>query len=889
MPVTSASLSSLRLRALLVVQLALVASCTDPIEPDVTTQLTSCDVSDGTVQQSSGSATWGRAGSPHRLEGEVTISGALTIEAGALVCASPAAALTVTDSLIAIGTSSDSIRIVPVDASAGWQGLDVGRYGSYGRSFIRFARLEGGLILANSPLRMENVLVERGGVKVSSYSGASLEDVVVRESPGVGIYVPWRSGISLSAVRIEESAGIGLSLVADPGGSAQLTIDRPIRITGGATYPASVPVSVLDELLGEAGAADSLTGNAQDTLLVLAMGQHTLPMTITPALAWRISAGGGCVCATLGPLHMEAGSTLRLNLYSWGALGVSDLTADGSSGARASIIGGSPSGGNPPLHWLALAGDSATLRGAHIHNVRVHAAEGTRVTIDDITASNSGFELAAAGAAALSNVRLHAGQEPGLVLGPGATAHDIVVTASAGHGVTVRGAGVQLTSCTIGGNTGHGILAESGDVVIRDCSLLPNGVEAAAAEPGAVIDARDNWWGDPSGPDAGAVSGTVTYEPFLSAAPAAESDAATIEIFGGSVVATSDTIRLDAIVRDADGNEAPFEAVVWSALDASTAEVFAGGLVFGADVGETTITATVNGNPAVQTSVTIQVVRGAPVFDWEQWRLDETGADVWAHDGHVLVVSHGGRIFRFDGSTWSTEQITSADLWVREIWGRSASDVYVLATDRSVPNVPRSRLYHYDGSAWTSVFDADGLPGRISGTADGHVFLALQAGLMHYDGSSWEQIVDGSIHSVSARAADDVFYVAGYGPTIAVWRFDGTTSHDVGAPGPLRLWSAADVLLGIGNGLWLYGGPDDWRQLEGSSGIPIGDAAGEDSTDLFAVGDNFELHHFDGSVLRPVWVRGAPSVIGNYEPVVAVDGPDVYILKGWSLLRGTRR
>jgi hypothetical protein len=845
-------------------------------------------VSDGTVQHSSGSATWGRAGSPHRLEGDVTIDGALTIEAGALVCASPGAALTVTDSLIAIGTSSDSIRIVPVDGSAGWQGLDVGRYGAYGRSFIRFARLEGGLIRASSHLRMENVLVERGGVTVSSYSGASLEDVVVRKSPGEGIYIPWRSGISLSAVRIEESAGIGLSLAADLGGSGRLTIDRPIRITGGATYPASVPVSVLDELLGEAGAADSLTGNAQDTLLVLALGKHTLPMTITPALAWRISAGGGCLCATVGPLHMEAGSTLRLNLYSWGSLGVSDLTADGSSGARASIIGGSPNGGNP-YHSLALVGDSATLRGAHIHNVRVRTAEGTRVTIDDVTASNSSFELAAAGAAALSNVRLHAGQEPGLVLGPGATAHDIVVTASAGHGLSVRGAGVQLTSCMIGGNTGHGILAESGDVVIRDCSLLPNGVYAAAAEPGAVIDARENWWGDPAGPDAGTVSGTVTYEPFLSAAPTVDSDAATIEIVGGSVVATSDTIRLDAIVRDADGNVAPFETVVWSALDPSTAEVFTGGLVLGAGVGETTITATVNGNTAVQTSVTIQVVPGAPVFDWEQWRLDENGADVWAHDGQVLVVSQGGRAFRFDGSTWSTEQITSADLWVHEIWGRSASDVYVLATDRSVPNVPRSRLYHYDGSAWTSVFDADGLPGRISGTADGHVFLALQAGLMHYDRSSWEQLVDGSIHSVSARAADDVFYVAGYGPTIAVWRFDGTTSHDVGAPGPLRLWSAADVLLGIGNGLWQYYGPGDWRQLEGSSGIPISDAAGEDGTDLFAVGDNFKLHHFDGSVVRPVWVRGAPAVISNDELVVAVDGPDVYILKQRSLLRGTRR
>lgn len=474
------------------------------------------------------------------------------IEAGALVCAGPAAKLTVTDSLIANGTQLDSIRILPVDASAGWQGLDIGDPFRPGHSYVRYARLEGGLIRAGGRVRLENVLVERAGVDVDAYSGSWLEDVIVRGSPGVGIDVARRSDLWLSAVRIEESADIGLSLRGDLGGWSELAIDRPIRITGGATYPASVPVSALNELLGYAGAADSLTGNALDTLVVLSHGGHTLPMTITPALAWRI-VRKECVCATIGPLHMEAGSTLLLDLVD-PSLVVRDLTVDGSAGARASIIG-APTDGAYPYHALALAGDSATLRGIHIENVRLYAAEGLRVTMDDVSASNSSFEFAAANAATLSNVRLHGGQEPGLVLGPGATAHDIVVTASAGHGVTVRGAGVQLTSCTIGGNTGHGILAQTGDIRISDCSLLPNGVDAAAAEPGALIDARDNWWGDPSGPgegDAGTVSGTVTYEPFLNAPPGAVSDAATIEIVGSSVVATSDTIRLD--VNGSDHN-----------------------------------------------------------------------------------------------------------------------------------------------------------------------------------------------------------------------------------------------------------------------------------------------------------------------------------------------
>jgi len=269
---------------------------------------------------------------------------------------------------------------------------------------------------------------------------------------------------------------------------------------------------------------------------------------------------------------------------------------------------------------------------------------------------------------------------------------------------------------------------------------------------------------------------------------------------------------------------------------------------------------------------------------------------VWAHDGQVFVVSRGGRIFRFDGSTWSTEQITSADLWVHEIWGRSASDVYVLATDRSVPNSPPSRLFHYDGSAWTSVFDSGGGPRQLSGTSDGHLYLALHTGLMHYDGSSWEQIVAEPVHSVWARAADDVFYVAGYASTITVWRFDGTTSHDVRPPAAVSLRGAAGVLLGIGfgsaaTGLWQYHGPGDWRKPEGSENIDVHDAAGVDGSNIFAIGRNTALRHYDGSVLRPIWVRGAPVTLEEAlsEHAVAVDGPYVYVVAGRSLLRGTRR
>jgi hypothetical protein len=137
-----------------------------------------------------------------------------------------------------------------------------------------------------------------------------------------------------------------------------------------------------------------------------------------------------------------------------------------------------------------------------------------------------------------------------------------------------------------------------------------------------------------------------------------------------------------------------------------------------------------------------------------------------------------------------------------------------------------------------------------------------------------------------------VFYAGSRDSTVSVWRYDGTTSHDLLAPALMRLWAAEDVLLGIDAvsvGLWLYSGPGDWRKLEGSAGIHFYDAAGVDGSDVFAIGSNTALRHYDGSALRPVWVRGPPVAEAFQEHVVGVDGPYVYVMAGRSLLRGTRR
>lgn len=98
---------------------------------------------------------------------------------------------------------------------------------------------------------------------------------------------------------------------------------------------------------------------------------------------------------------------------------------------------------------------------------------------------------------------------------------------SGGHALQVYGrrGDVFVSDCTLANNVGDGVHVEYATtnlVQIKDCVLENNGGLGVQNRSGVIVDARRNWWGDPSGPlgpDGDGVSEKVDYSEHLARPP----------------------------------------------------------------------------------------------------------------------------------------------------------------------------------------------------------------------------------------------------------------------------------------------------------------------------------------------------------------------------------
>jgi hypothetical protein len=860
---------------------------------------TACAPAGGLVQGSAAVAEWVSGSVPYQIEENITI-GALRIGPGVRVCVAPGATLTVAD-LVAVGTSTDSILFLPDEESGTWGGITVSVPGSasQGTGRMQYVRMEGAGIRSDRSLHIESsvirggnvalagtmrdVLVDGGSISVPAYASGDLENVTVRASPGAGVSTGRRSSLRLSSVRIEGSAGPGLDLYAHIDGATSLTIDGPLRITGGGSYPVYGPIYVLDELLPDAGASDSLTGNARDMLMLTLNGRHTRPLTIDAALPWQIVRGSGCACGSFGPIHMEPGSSLAM---AWveETLQVDRLSVAGTAENRASIV--ADAAGSPAALHIAGGEDTSVLTGLRLENVQLSFGDSVPVILDNVVARRASIRLDAPGSR-VSDLWLDEALAPGLVLGPGAVLERATVMGALGDAVRVQGAGVRISDCTIGNNNGHGVLIETGDAVISRCSLLAGGRNAVHNASASVVDARNNWWGRASGPDspgAGTVSDAVNVTPYLTHPPQTGStEAVSLDIAGTATVATSDTVHLSAEVRDSAGALLPLESVHWSVADPAIADVFANGTILGRSPGQTVVTAMVRGDTTVRSSRLLDVTAGAPVFDWTRYDLGVHLRSVWASGSTAFAGSSGGGIYHFDGASWSTQDEYAALEMIASLWGRGPADVYALSYFYSPPIAEFvARLHHFDGTAWSPLRDFPMFGGSVWGAGEADVFVGGPAGLWLFDGSEWEQLSTTAGGSVWARSPSDVYFATGQG----VEHFDGVAIRNLGGPAEAELWGTATALFAAKGALFEYRAAGDWAQVPQPSQAQIHALTGTSGTDVFGLGQNSEILHHDGAVMRPVWLMSPPETAGSD---IVADGPYVYLVQGNSVVVGIRR
>ena len=209
--------------------------------------------------------------------------------------------------------------------------------------------------------------------------------------------------------------------------------------------------------------------------------------------------------------------------------------------------------------------------------------------------------------------------------------------------------------------------------------------------------------------------------------------------------------------------------------------------------------------------------------------------DVWvAPTGQVFAVSSNA-IYQFDGSSWSFR--------LREDWaavtGTSASNVFISG--------PRATIRHLDSNGWNWQHGSLSID-QFWAASDGDITATTTDGqIIHYNGRAW-------LGQLNAGAAFEMVW--GVSPTnvyastgAALWHYDGASWTDLGISGVLAMWGPA------ANDIFAVGQNGSIRHFDGTSWVPMTSPTtdylfgvwGSSSTDIFAVGFSGTVIHYDGT------------------------------------------
>ncbi|HYW13120.1 MAG TPA: right-handed parallel beta-helix repeat-containing protein, partial [Longimicrobium sp.] len=495
--------------------------------------------------------TWSRANNPHRVNTSINIEGAgvLTLEPGVLVCFGNVARLDADNGgrLMANGLDTARIVLTAEDPYYGWQGVHLDGVPA-SASTLKHVRIEHtfsaawplsthgehaatidsvvvrqtwmGVALHGrgtrfSRSRVDTVTGGWPGVEVGS--NVTFEQNTIRGSAGVGLSVVGTHGISLLGGRIEGSADVGLRVTTTGPGFVDTD---PIRVVGGASYPAELVVSALPRIYPTLADQDSLLGNARDTLVVTG-GILQAWATVGAALPWRVT--DDIIVQYFGILIPRPGATLAFAGATVTARNGGRVLARGTAAAPVrftSVL--------PPHSWGGLVFEGAPALKSYLTNVRMEYANSFAVSARDshpvvvdsavFRQNGQGVMLVAQGSR-MSRSRVDTTRIQGsvsVVISANTILESTLIRGSGGIGLLLLSNEVQVLSCEIRESAYHGIQTLIGGAV-HNCNLVDNGGVGIHAANGWTLNAEDTWWGDAAGPmgtNGDGASGMVDYTPW---------------------------------------------------------------------------------------------------------------------------------------------------------------------------------------------------------------------------------------------------------------------------------------------------------------------------------------------------------------------------------------
>ncbi|HEY5955509.1 MAG TPA: hypothetical protein VIV60_03100, partial [Polyangiaceae bacterium] len=218
-------------------------------------------------------------------------------------------------------------------------------------------------------------------------------------------------------------------------------------------------------------------------------------------------------------------------------------------------------------------------------------------------------------------------------------------------------------------------------------------------------------------------------------------------------------------------------------------------------------------------------------WDGKTWSLIDLGATkslygVWAASPNdVFVSSRSGTVYHWDGMSWTPTAIAGA-LDLRFLRGVSANDIYVAGGNYNSP-----KLYHFDGRDWTEVT----LPAKLANLNEFWIDPAT------------------STLVVVGNTEPDGTGVFRRAPTETDWT-ELTTSLFT-AVQTVSGNSLTDLYVATSNDIYRYNGTDWTHACSNPTNGYYTSIWARATDDVWAVGDDSLIQHFDGKAWSVVQSR----------------------------------
>jgi hypothetical protein len=232
--------------------------------------------------------------------------------------------------------------------------------------------------------------------------------------------------------------------------------------------------------------------------------------------------------------------------------------------------------------------------------------------------------------------------------------------------------------------------------------------------------------------------------------------------------------------------------------------------------------------------------------------------DVWA-------CGYAGALFHYDGTKWS-RAASPTTYTIQGIWGAATNDLWAVGD--------HALLLHYDGTNWTvhATVDAGAAYSlhSIHGVAANDIWaVGDNNAILHYDGANWSVrpvTLEGgpayiSGFSVFAHAANDVWIGGSSGTPLIRWTGAGWVAEPIVTDSGLAFMTANAVWVAPNGDVFVSGSDGVVSSMLRRAGAtwtktiaPTGSYPsiwGSSASDVWAVGSNGQMMHFDGASFTP--------------------------------------